>query len=67
MVRCPTSPEAVAFAMNVRVVAPRCDLSYDCFRYFTLDLLTNGEGVPSARGDVRVLRHRCRIPALTSQ
>lgn len=54
MVRCPTSPEAVAFAMNVRVVAPRCDLSYDCFRYFTLDLLTNGEGVCRPREETCV-------------
>jgi hypothetical protein len=36
MVRCPTSPEAVAFAMNARAVAFCRDLSYDCFRYFTL-------------------------------
>ena len=49
MVRCPTSPEAVAFAMNGGVVAICCDLSYDCIRYFTLDLLTTGEGASEAR------------------
>ncbi|MER5471028.1 hypothetical protein [Streptomyces sp. NPDC002685] len=40
MVRCPTSSEAVAFAMNARVVAACCDPSYDCIRCFTVDLLT---------------------------
>ncbi|GHD73984.1 hypothetical protein GCM10010317_086460 [Streptomyces mirabilis] len=48
-VRCPTSPEAVAFAMNARVVALCRDLSCDCFRYFTVGVLTTDEGVSEAR------------------
>ena len=45
LVRCLTSPEtvAVAFAMNARVAALCRDLSYDCNRYLSLDLLTTDE------------------------
>src|SRR5690242_1590900 len=65
-VRRPTSSEAVALAMNARVVTLCRDLSCDCFRYFTLGVLTAGEGVSEARTPpslpawshtVRALRH----------
>jgi hypothetical protein len=38
----------MAFAVNVRVAAPGCDPSSDCFHYLTLDLLPAGEGASQA-------------------
>lgn len=61
VVRCPTSPgtpmpvAAVAFAVNARVAVPRRDLSYDCNRYLSLDLLTTDGARTVFAGRVAVM------------